>query len=40
MNEKVENAIIRLTDMLTWSDRLGSDELIEIRTVIQILQGK
>ena len=33
-----EEAINRLKAMLKWSDRLGSDELVEIREIIEILE--
>ena len=36
-----EKAINRLRDMLTWSDRIGSDEVYEIVQVMNILsKGK
>lgn len=31
-------AIKRLKELLLWSDRLGSDELIEIRSIVKILE--
>lgn len=34
MNE----AIDRLTSIIDWSDRLGSDEIHEIESIIQILK--
>ena len=33
-----EEAINRLKAMLKWSDRLGSDELVEIREIIELLE--
>ena len=33
-----EEAISRLKAMLKWSDRLGSDELVEIREIINLLE--
>lgn len=35
---KIKFAIVALTDMLKWSDRLGSDEIIEIKTIIKKLK--
>jgi hypothetical protein len=35
----IKEAISRLQDMLSWSDRLGSDELLEIRAIINILKN-
>jgi hypothetical protein len=32
-------AIKRLKDMLSWSDRLGSDEIHEIKEIIKILEN-
>ena len=34
----MEEAIKRLKEMLNWSDRLGSDEIFEIRQIIKMLQ--
>ena len=34
----MEEAIKRLKEMLSWSDRLGSDEIFEIRQIIKVLQ--
>lgn len=34
MNEIIK----RLTDLISWSDRLGSDEIIEIREIINDLK--
>ena len=34
----METAIKELSDMLSWSDRLGSDEIITIQSVIEILE--
>ncbi len=31
-------AINRLRNMLMWSDRIGSDEIYEIQSVIKLLQ--
>ena len=36
----MKEAIKRLKEMLNWSDRLGSDELFEIRQIIKILQDE
>lgn len=33
-------AIRKLTSLLTWSDRLGSDEIKEISLIIKILGDK
>jgi hypothetical protein len=35
----VKESISRLQDMLSWSDRLGSDELLEIKSIINILKN-
>lgn len=35
----MKEAIKRLKDLLEWSDRLGSDELDEIATIIGILKN-
>lgn len=35
-----EKAISRLKSMLSWSDRLGSDERDEILQIIKILETK
>lgn len=35
----MKEAIKRLKDLLGWSDRLGSDELDEISTIIGILKN-
>ena len=35
----MKEAIKRLKDLLGWSDRLGSDELDEIATIIDILKN-
>lgn len=34
----MDNIIKRLTDLIAWSDRLGSDEIIEIREIINDLK--
>ena len=34
----MKEAIKRLKEMLNWSDRLGSDEIFEIRQIIKMLQ--
>ena len=34
----MEEAIRRLKNMLTWSDRLGSDEVFEIGEIIILLK--
>ena len=34
----MNQAIIRLKAMLKWSDRLGSDELNEIKEIIKVLE--
>ena len=34
----MSEAIKRLKAMLQWSDRLGSDEIVEIREIIQQLE--
>ena len=34
----MEEALKRLKDMLSWSDRLGSDEIYEIREIIELLE--
>jgi hypothetical protein len=36
-NTRIVNAIERLKDILTWSDRIGSDERAEIENIIKIL---
>lgn len=33
-----KEAINRLKAMIKWSDRLGSDELVEIREIINLLE--
>ena len=35
MNVKIASAILK--DMLSWSDRIGSDEIYEIRNAINLL---
>ena len=42
MNMKVRNkiAIEMLISMLEWSDRIGSDEIDEIKSIISILKNK
>ena len=39
-NVKRFTAIKRLRDMLVWSDRIGSDEIYEIQSVIELLQSE
>ena len=34
----MKEAIKRLKEMLQWSDRLGSDEIVEIREIVEILE--
>jgi len=36
MNAQI--AIIRLKAMLEWSDRIGSDEVYEIKNIVQLLE--
>ena len=38
LNNKI--AIEMLTSMLEWSDRIGSDEIDEIKSIISILKRK
>lgn len=33
----VQEAILRLTMMLNWSDRIGSDEIFELEEIIKLL---
>ena len=42
MNMKVRNkkAIEMLISMLEWSDRIGSDEIDEIKSIISILKNE
>ena len=40
MNMRVRIAIEMLTSMLEWSDRIGSDEIDEIKSIISILKNK
>lgn len=35
----MKEAIYRLKSMITWSDRIGSDEISEIREIIQLLEN-
>ena len=35
----MEEAINRLKSLLSWSDRIGSDEIYEIREIISILKS-
>ena len=37
---KLEECIVRLNLMLQWSDRIGSDEIDEIKTTIKILKDE
>ena len=34
----MKEAIKRLKEMLNWSDRLGSDEIFEIKQIIKLLE--
>ena len=34
----MKEAIKRLKEMLNWSDRLGSDEIFEIKQIIKVLE--
>ena len=34
----MKEAIKRLKKMLLWSDRIGSDEIFEIRQIVKILE--
>ena len=34
----MKEAINRLKGMLQWSDRIGSDEIVEIREILEILE--
>jgi len=36
----MDEAINRLNSLLNWSDRLGSDELTEIKIIIKILESE
>ena len=36
----MKQAIERLKQMISWSDRLGSDELLEIREIIKLLENE
>jgi len=36
----MEEAINRLKNMLNWSDRLGSDEIAEIKEIISVLEDQ
>jgi len=36
----MKEAIKRLKEMLSWSDRLGSDEIYEINEIIKILENE
>ena len=40
MNTRNRIAIEMLTSMLEWSDRIGSDEIDEIKSIISILKNK
>ena len=35
---KVQMAKLKLKELVNWSDRLGSDEIIEINEVIKLLE--
>tara|TARA_R100000697_G_scaffold71784_1_gene84040 strand:+ start:696 stop:806 length:111 start_codon:yes stop_codon:yes gene_type:complete len=35
----MKEVIKRLKDMLSWSDRLGRDEIDEIKDIIKLLNG-
>ena len=39
-NENMEESISRLKNMLKWSDRIGSDEIHEIRSIIKLLEDE
>ena len=34
----MEEAIKRLKEILNWSDRIGSDEIFEIKQIIKLLE--
>ena len=34
----MKKAVKKLKDMLKWSDRIGSDEIYEIHTIINLLE--
>lgn len=36
----MKETIKRLKEMLSWSDRLGSDEIYEINEIIKILENE
>ena len=36
--KKMKKAVKKLKDMLKWSDRIGSDEIYEIHTIINLLE--
>ena len=36
----MKEAIKRLKEILDWSDRLGSDEIFEIKNIIKILENE
>ena len=40
MNIRNRIAIEMLTSMLEWSDRIGSDEIDEIKSIISILKNE
>ncbi len=37
---KINEAKKRLKGMLEWSDRIGSDEIYEIKDIIKLLESK
>ena len=36
----MSKAIKRLKNMLLWSDRIGSDEIYEIQSIIELLESE
>lgn len=38
-NKSIEQAVKRLKGIIDWSDRIGSDEIHEIRAIIALLKG-
>jgi len=39
-SEKVKSTIMFLQSILSWSDRLGSDEIDEIKRMLKVLEKK
>ena len=39
-SEKVKSTIMFLQSILSWSDRLGSDEIDEIKKMLKVLEKK